>query len=94
MDPSSASGPEVGIGLLLSGSDAFRYLAMELAAVSERWEGAGADPATVAWARRLAEHAGWWCGRLEGEADAVFARDDGMTPRPGACRRRRGRHGA
>src|SRR4029077_7912680 len=64
-------GHQVGIGLLLAGSDAFKELADEIAAAHQRWEAAGGDAATLEWARRLAELAAWWCGRLEGEADAV-----------------------
>jgi hypothetical protein len=86
------AGREVGIDLLLAGSDAFKHLAEELAAAHDRWQALGAEPATLDWARRLAEHAGWWCGRLEGEADALFAGADGVS-RDGAegCRRRRRR---
>jgi hypothetical protein len=84
---------QVGIGLLLAGSDAFKELADEIAAAHQRWETAGGDAATLEWARRLAELAAWWCGRLEGEADVVLASDQGMDPsRRGRCRTR-GRHG-
>jgi hypothetical protein len=86
-------GRQVGIGLLLAGSDAFKELADEIAAAHQRWEAAGGDAATLEWAQRLAELAAWWCGRLEGEADAVLASDQGMDPlRRGRCRTR-GRHG-
>ena len=66
----SAEG-EIGIDLLLAGSDAFAHLADELAAEYARRHDAGDFPETLEWARRLAEIAGWWCGRLEAEADHV-----------------------
>jgi hypothetical protein len=56
------AGQEVGIDLLLAGSDAFRYLADELAADYARRYNAGDRPDTLEWAKRLAEFAGWWCG--------------------------------
>lgn len=62
-------GQEVGVDLLLASSDAFGHLADEMAAAHERWYEAGEGRAVLEWAQRMAEFAGWWCGRLEGEAD-------------------------
>jgi hypothetical protein len=62
-------GREVGVDLLLAGSDAFEHLADALAAEYERRHDAGDRPEDLEWARRMAEFAGWWCGRLEAEAD-------------------------
>ena len=64
-------GHEVGIDLLLAGSDAFRHLADELAAEYARRYEAGARSEVLDWFERTAEFAGWWCGRLEAEADHV-----------------------
>lgn len=83
-------GQEVGIPLLLAGSDAFKTLAEEIASAHIRWEEAGADTATLEWALRLSGLAAWWCGRLEGEADAVLASEEGtIPPRSGRCRPQR-----
>jgi len=88
-EPKRVAGHMISIDLLLAGSDAFKHLAEELAVAHERWQEAEADPATLEWARRLAAYAGWWCGRLEGEADVVFASGDGVrAARDGGCRRR------
>lgn len=65
------AGQEIGVDLLLAGSDAFGYLADELAAEYARRHDADDCPEVLDWARRLAELAGWWCGRLEAEADHV-----------------------
>lgn len=62
-------GEEVGVDLLLAGSDAFGHLADELAAAHEQWRVNGAEQPTLDWLRQMAELAGWWCGRLEAEAD-------------------------
>jgi hypothetical protein len=64
-----AVGHEVGIDLLLAGSDAFKYLADGLAAECARRYEAGAPAGSLDWALAMAEFAGWWCGRLEAEAD-------------------------
>jgi len=89
MEPNRMTGPLISIDLLLAGSDAFKHLADELAAAQARWQAADADPATIEWAGRLAAHAGWWCGRLEGEADVVFASADEVSGRrDGGCQRR------
>jgi len=70
-------GQEVGIDLLLAASDAFAELADELAAEYARRYDEGAQPEALEWTRCMAEVAGWWCGRLEAEADYVagFALD-------------------
>lgn len=88
-------GQEVGVDLLLAGSDAFGHLADQLAAAHERWSVTGEAPAVLEWAQRLAEFAGWWAGRLEGEADQLvgFGGEMGspvnstgqFSPRPGAA---------
>lgn len=70
-EPKRIVGNAIGVDLLLAGSDAFKHSAEELAAAQARWQAAGAEPATLQWARELAAFAGWWCGRLEGEADVV-----------------------
>jgi hypothetical protein len=84
---------EIGVGLLLAGSDAFKQIADDIAAAHDQWQSSGTDVATLEWARRLAAYAAWWCGRLEGEADAVFATDGcaapGGSPRPCRTPRRR-----
>ena len=76
------AGQEIGVDLLLAGSDAFGYLADELAAEYARRHDAGDCPEVLDWARRLAELAGWWCGRLEAEADHVA----GFGPEPASGR--------
>jgi hypothetical protein len=67
----AASGYEIGVDLLLSGSDAFGNLADALAAEYDRRHDAGDRPEVLDWVLRMAEFAGWWCGRLEAEADHV-----------------------
>jgi hypothetical protein len=62
-------GQEVGVDLLLAASDAFAELADEMAAEYARRYDEGAQPDVLEWTRRVAEVAGWWCGRLEAEAD-------------------------
>lgn len=79
------AGDMISIDLLLAGSDAFKHLAEELAAAHERWQAADGDPATLEWAGRLAAYAGWWCGRLEGEADVVFASADAVSGTRDRC---------
>jgi hypothetical protein len=79
---------QVGIDLLLAASDAFKGLAEELAA-HDQWENVDVDPATLEWAQRLAAQAAWWCGRLEGEADAVLASDEVTRPSERGVRQRR-----
>lgn len=71
-----AGADEVGIGLLLAGSNAFKYLADELSAEYARRYEAGAPAESIEWTLRAAQFAGWWCGRLEAEADyaAGFSR--------------------
>jgi hypothetical protein len=54
---------------LLAASDAFAQLADELAAEYARRYDEGAEPEVLEWSRGMAELAGWWCGRLEAEAD-------------------------
>lgn len=83
---------QVGIDLLLAGSDAFKELADELAAARQQWEAAGGDAAALEWALRLAGLAAWWCGRLEGEADAVLASDQGVGVSRQVVGRKRCRH--
>jgi hypothetical protein len=73
-------GREVGVDLLLTGSDAFGHLADELAAEYARRHDAGDRPEVLEWTRRMAEFAGWWCGRLEAEADHVVG--FGRVPNP------------
>lgn len=68
-------GQEVGIDLLLACSDAFRYLADELAAEYARRYESGAGSEGLDWAQCLAEISGWWSGRLETEADYVAGFD-------------------
>lgn len=85
------AGGMISIDLLLAGSDAFKHLAEALAAAHERWQAADGDPDTLEWARRLAAYAGWWCGRLEGEADVVFATADGVSGTRDPCCRSRPR---
>jgi hypothetical protein len=87
-------GQEVGIDLLLAASDAFAELADELAAEYARRYDEGAQPEVLEWTRGVAELAGWWCGRLEAEADhaAGFASGagrgvSGEEPSEGACAR-------
>ena len=76
-------GSEVGIDLLLAGSDAFGYLADEMAAEYARRHDAGDRPETLQWALGMVEFAGWWCGRLDAEADHVAGfgsgADSGMS---------------
>jgi hypothetical protein len=74
-------GQEVGVDLLLAGSDAFGVLADQLAAAHQRWCLAGEAPVVLEWAQRMAEFAGWWAGRLEGEADHLvgFGGESGRT---------------
>ena len=78
-----SGGQEVGIGLLLAGSDAFGYLADELAAEYARRHEAGDRPEILQWVLAMVEFAGWWCGRLEAEADHVAGfgggADSGMS---------------
>jgi len=74
------TGQEVGVDLLLAGSDAFWYLADQLAAEYARRHDAGEPPEHLEWVRRLAEVAGWWCGRLEAEADHVAGFDSNAEP--------------
>ena len=93
MQRKPGQGHQVGIGLLLAGSDAFKELADDIAAAHQRWEAAGGDAATLDWALRLAELAAWWCGRLEGEAEAVLASDQGLEPFGGRSLPKRCRHG-
>lgn len=93
-----SAGREVGIDILLAGSDAFGYLADEMAAEYARRHDAGDRPEILQWVLGMAEFAGWWCGRLEAEADHVagFGRGpgsgmsgslpSGADLRPGACR--------
>ena len=92
MQRNGEQGPQVGIDLLLAGSDAFKELADELAATHQRWEAAGGGAAALEWALRLAELAAWWCGRLEGEADAVLASEKGVGPSRRHLGRKRCRH--
>ena len=72
-------GQEVGVDLLLAGSDAFGYLADQMAAAHQRWSVAGEAPAVLEWVQRMAEFAGWWAGRLEGEADHLVGFGSGMV---------------
>lgn len=80
-------GQEVGVDLLLAGSDAFGHVADQMAATYQRWYEAGEGPAAVEWAQRMAEFAGWWCGRLEAEADHLVgfggAGDSSVNPSGG-----------
>jgi hypothetical protein len=97
-------GQEVGVDLLLAGSDAFGHLADQLATAHQRWSVAGQAPAVLEWAQRMAEYAGWWAGRLEGEADHLvgFGGEMGspvnstgqVDPRPGAAGPMRGSRGS
>ena len=68
-------GREIGIDLLLASSGAFRYLADELAAEYARRYESGAGSEGLDWAQHLAGFSGWWCGRLEAEADYVAGFD-------------------
>ena len=91
-------GREVGIDLLLAGSDAFGYLADEMAAEYARRHDAGDRPEILQWVLGITEFAGWWCGRLEAEADHVAgfglgadsamsgSMPNGADLRPGVCR--------
>jgi hypothetical protein len=97
-------GQEVGVDLLLAGGDAFGHLADQLAVAYQRWSVAGEAPAVLEWAQRMAEFAGWWAGRLEGEADHLvgFGGETGspvnstgqVSPRPGAAWPLQGRGGS
>ena len=90
MKPKRTAGQEIGVGLLLAGSDAFKQLAEEIATAHDRWQAEGGSAATLEWARRLAGYAAWWCGRLEGEADAVLDLPaDVGRPEAGRCSRAR-----
>ena len=82
----TSAGQEVGIDVLLAGSDAFGYLADELAAEYARRYDAGDRPELLEWARRLAEVAGWWWGRLEAEADHVAGFDSNANSALGGGR--------
>jgi hypothetical protein len=64
---------------LLAASDAFARVADEMAAEYARLYEQGAQPEALEWTRGVAELAGWWCGRLEAEADhaAGFASGTG-----------------
>ena len=44
---------------------ALEAVATEVAAAGSAWHHEGADPATVAWAARVAAHAAWWSTRLD-----------------------------
>src|SRR5438552_1750058 len=68
MDRHTPEEPRAGVDLLLAGSDAFGHLAEQLARAHEDVV-AGGGTLQLDWLRSMAELAGWWCGRLEAEAD-------------------------
>ena len=76
MDRQEPEERQVGIGLLLAGSNAFGHLAEQLAEAHEHFAAGGTFH--LGWFQSLAELAGWWCGHLEAEADyaAGFLPDD------------------
>ena len=68
MDHHAPEGHEIGVALLLAGSDAFAHLAAQLASVHEDLA-TGSGTLGLDRLQRMSELAGWWCGRLEAEAD-------------------------